>query len=421
VIVIVSPPLCYVFRLEGIMYAQHGTRRNLPPKWLIIALLALPQVAETILAPALPDLARDLHLDAAQTQWVMGIFFLGFAVGVFVWGRVADRWGRRPAMLAGLIAALLGTVAAANAAGYEAILLGRFVQALGLATCSVTTQTILRDRLSGDALTRYFVTLGIVLAWSPAIGPLTGQLVSDWHGYRAVLWVIVVILLLLLLPGMRYLHETRGNPALHMSTRKLAIRMLADPALRRSAVLVAGLNMLVFSFYAAGPFMVGHLAGLGFGWIGLTVALVGSLGAAFNRRLHPGVTAAQRVRYGLVSVLGGVILQLALVLVTGRAGLLWAIAALPVFTGFGLAIPNILGPALRNYGDCLGRAGALFGVAYYALLGAAIAATSALPFGTPVPLCMFWLAVTAMLFLAHRKEQTDQINPTPVGELSKEG
>ena len=50
-------------------------------------------------------------------------------------------------------------------------------------------------------------------------------------------------------------------------------------------------------------------------------------------------------------------------------GWLWAATALPLFAGYGLAIPNLLGPALRRYGHCLGRAGALFGLAYYSLLG----------------------------------------------------
>ncbi|RQR44783.1 MFS transporter [Burkholderia sp. Bp9126] len=396
-------------------------QKELPPTWLVIALLALPQVAETILAPALPDIARVWNLESAQTQWVMGIFFLGFAIGVFVWGRVADQWGRRPAMLGGLTVALLGTVAAAHAPSYTAMLAGRCVQAVGLATCSVTTQTILRDRLNGDALIRYFVTLGIVLAWSPAVGPLSGQLLSDWHGYRAVLWLVVAILSLLLLSGLQYLPETHGNAGLNVSTRKLAMRMLGDQAIWRSAVLVASLNTLMFSFYAAGPFMVGHLPGPGFGWVGLAVALVSSLGAAFNHRLHAGVTSARRVQYGLASVLGGVILQLILVLVTGRAGILWAIAALPVFVGLGLAIPNILGSALRDYGDCPGRAGALFGVAYYTMLGAAIATSAMLPFDTPVPLSTFWLGITALLFLAHGNERKTRADRTRTCKLNNGG
>ncbi|PTB20098.1 MFS transporter [Trinickia symbiotica] len=378
-----------------------GDGSDLPPKWLVIAWLALPQIAETILAPALPDLARVWQLDPAHTQWVMGIFFLGFSAGVLLWGHVSDRFGRRPALLLGLTLALVGTIAATVGSTYGLLLLGRFVQAVGMATCSVTTQTILRDRLGGAALTRYFVTLGMVLSWSPAVGPLAGQIVSDWQGYQGVLSVIAALALILALCGVGYLTETRPPKAANVPMKSLAVRMMTDRSLWSAAILVAGLNALVFSFYAAGPFMVGHLPGLGFGWIGLAVALAGSLGAACNRRLSDSVLPDRRVRYGLLSVLAGVTGQLLFVLASGHAGVFWAIAALPVFAGFGLAIPNILAPALRNYGACLGRAGALFGVTYYLLLGGAIVATAALPFHTPVPLCVFWSIVAVGMLMVH--------------------
>ncbi|WZB73198.1 hypothetical protein WJ968_17875 [Achromobacter xylosoxidans] len=34
-------------------------------------------------------------MDAALTQSVMGIYFLGFAAGVLLWGWLCDAWGRR--------------------------------------------------------------------------------------------------------------------------------------------------------------------------------------------------------------------------------------------------------------------------------------------------------------------------------------
>ncbi|NMK46800.1 multidrug effflux MFS transporter [Achromobacter sp. Bel] len=384
---------------------KHPSRDGLPPRGLILALLALPQIAETILAPALPDLARHWRLDAGAAQSVMGIFFLGFALGVLLWGHLADAWGRRPALLAGLATGLAGTLCALIAPSFEGLLLGRFIQAAGLATCSVTTQTLLRDRLSGDTLTRYFVTLGAVLAWSPAVGPLVGQLVSDRLGYQGVLLAIALVIFLLLAQSGRQLPETRGAATAAVPLRALAHRMLADAPLRRAAVLVAGLNFLVFSFYSAGPFMTGPLSGLGFGWVGLAVAAAGCLGAASNRRLPAQAAPAQRVRYGLRCILAGVLAQGAIVLVNPQPGPMWAIAALPIFAGYGLAIPNLLGPALRQYGHSLGRAGALFGLAYYAMLGTGLAASSWLPFHSALPLSGTWLVVCALLLHTHRRDQ----------------
>jgi hypothetical protein len=235
-------------------------------------------------------------------------------------------------------------------------------------------------------------------------------MLANWGGYKLVLLLVMVFLLLLLFLGKQFIVETRTGPSLaDVSMRDLLLRMATDAAVVRAALLVAGLNAIVFSFYAAGPFMVGHLPGLGFGWIGLCVAVVGSLGAALNRRLPASFGAYQRVRYGLTIVLGGCIVQLLVVLTTGRAGVLWAISASPVFVGFGLALPNVLGPALEGYKDCLGRAGALFGCAYYSLIGAALACTTVLPFDSPIPLAMFWMSVVAILFVAHGKKPLQAI------------
>ena len=193
----------------------------------------------------------------------MGIYFLGFAAGVLLWGWLCDAWGRRPALLAGLCTGLAGTLCAAWAPGFEALLAGRFVQALGLATCSITTQTMLRDRLQGEALTRCFIMLGAVLSWSPALGPLAGQLLADQAGFRGVLGGIAALAGLLLAAGWARVGETRTAPAAPQPMRRLAGRMLRDGELLCTAMLVAGLNLLAFSFYAAGPFMTGRCRGWG--------------------------------------------------------------------------------------------------------------------------------------------------------------
>ncbi|WZB73571.1 MFS transporter [Achromobacter insuavis] len=373
-----------------------------PPSWLVIALLALPQIAETILAPALPDLARHWRLDAAATQPVMGVFFVGFAAGVFLWGHLADTWGRRPAMLAGLATGLAGTLGALAAPHYAALLGGRFVQALGLAACSVVTQTALRDCLDGPRLTRTFVTLGAVLAWSPAVGPLTGQLLADRHGYAGVLATLAVVIALLLGSVAWRWHETRPARTGHVPLAALSGQMLADAALRLAVLRVAGLNLLVFSFYAAGPFMTGRCrdwvsAGWAWAWrwwaawappptAGCPPPRTPSAGCAtacaasrWARRRRPPPWPGDRNRAGC-----------------GRPRRCRCSRAMawrsPICWGRRCAA-----------GHCLGRAGALFGLAYYSLLGLGLAATSWLPFDTPRPLSLAWLGLALALLLARSK------------------
>ena len=91
---------------------------------------------------------------------------------------------------------------------------------------------------------------------------------------------------------------------------------------------------------------------------------------------------ARRVALGLCCVAVGVAAQGLAIWLAPMPGLWWPWPRCP-FAGYGMAIPNLLGPALRRYGDCLGRAGALFSLGYYSLLGLLLAATSWLPFGSP--------------------------------------
>ena len=239
--------------------------RPRPPLLLVLALLALPQVAETILSPALPALASHWRLDDATSQWTMALFFVGFAPGIWLWGWLADRLGRRPALLGGLGLAALATFGAWASTDYSYLLACRLVQGLGLATCSVTVQASLRDVLQGPALMSYFVTLGAVLAWSPAVGPLGGQWLADLGGHPAVFATLAVLLASLAALVVPAWPETRPLLAGTPEPAPLAIfrRVLADRPLQTRALLVAVLNVLVFSFYAAGPFMVGDLPGLG--------------------------------------------------------------------------------------------------------------------------------------------------------------
>lgn len=379
--------------------------RPRPPLLLVLALLALPQVAETILSPALPALASHWRLDDATSQWTMALFFVGFAPGIWLWGWLADRLGRRPALLGGLGLAALATFGAWASTDYSYLLACRLVQGLGLATCSVTVQASLRDVLQGPALMSYFVTLGAVLAWSPAVGPLGGQWLADLGGHPAVFATLAVLLASLAALVVPAWPETRPLLAGTPEPATLAIfrRVLADRPLQTRALLVAVLNVLVFSFYAAGPFMVGDLPGLGLGWIGLAIAIAGSLGALLNRRLPrtriqrspgtPGPGAGGRRRDSADAV--------------GRR----RIRRRPVL---GAASPADLhrlrrgdsqpaGSALHAYDDCRGRAGALFGLAYYLLIGLGLGASTLLPFDRPWPLAAYWSLLGLVALLLARR------------------
>ena len=79
-----------------------------PSLWLIILIVALPQLSETIYTPSLPDIAHALRTSDSMVEYTLTIFLFGFAVGVLLWGNLSDRIGRRPALLMGIGIYLVG-------------------------------------------------------------------------------------------------------------------------------------------------------------------------------------------------------------------------------------------------------------------------------------------------------------------------
>ena len=86
---------------------------------LAIALLMFPQIAQTLYSPALSDIGLVFAVKPPVAAQMLSVFFLAFAVGVVVWGRLCDRLGRRPTMLAGLTLYAAATVLGLTASEFR--------------------------------------------------------------------------------------------------------------------------------------------------------------------------------------------------------------------------------------------------------------------------------------------------------------
>src|SRR6202044_3081727 len=69
---------------------------------LLGALTAVNALAIDMSLPALPVLTQVFGAGADTLQWTLSGYLLGFALGQLFCGPLADRFGRRPLLLAGL-------------------------------------------------------------------------------------------------------------------------------------------------------------------------------------------------------------------------------------------------------------------------------------------------------------------------------
>lgn len=339
---------------------------------LVTALLMFPQIAETIYSPALTDISSRFSVSAPQAALTLSVYFIGFAIGVLLWGGFSDRYGRRPALLAGLGVYALGCLMALWATDFSLLLAARIVTAAGAATGSVVTQTVLRDCYRGRQLAGIFSFIGLALAVSPAVGVYIGGGLTALWGMRGVFSALALLAAALLLSCLALMPETRPQnlrrgPFLHVLRR-----MVGDTRIALAATLVAAFNVSLFSYYSLAPFLFARfdLDALTFGYSGMALAAGSLLGALLNHRL-----LRRNVSLGRILAIACILHLAGGVAVYVLRESIWFVAPVALVTlAWAMAIPLVLGSALSAYGDCRGTAGAFFGLFYYVLIGAGLLA-----------------------------------------------
>lgn len=177
-----------------------------PRRWWALAVLCLSLVLitldNTVLNVALPTLARDLDATTSQLQWIVDSYQLVFAGLLFTAGSLADRYGRKGMLSAGLVVFGIGTVAAAFSGSAEALIATRAFMGIGGAMIMPSTLSILgtvfpdaRERTRAIAIWAAMAAVGI------ALGPVLGGVLLAHFSWGSIFMVNLPVVLVALVAG----------------------------------------------------------------------------------------------------------------------------------------------------------------------------------------------------------------------------
>lgn len=147
-----------------------------------------------------PDIRRDYGVSQGQAGWVITGYLLVFAVGIPLYGRVADLYSLRRVFTSGLVVLAAGSLVCALAPTLPVLVAGRVLQAAGasaipaLGFAAITKSLPPGER--GTALGLLSSSVGI----GAAVGPVVGGVVAGLAGWH-VLFYATLVLSLLLAPG----------------------------------------------------------------------------------------------------------------------------------------------------------------------------------------------------------------------------
>ncbi|WP_188446922.1 multidrug effflux MFS transporter [Sphingomonas psychrolutea] len=152
---------------------------------LIAALMALAALGIDTMLPALPNIAQRLGVDAIREgPLILTVFVIGLGIGQLIHGPLTDRYGRRPVLICGLIAYIIGNLLAGLAGNFTLLLVARFASGLAIASGRVVTIALIRDCFSGRAMAQVTSLAFMVFMAVPIVAPSIGQgilLVGSWR------------------------------------------------------------------------------------------------------------------------------------------------------------------------------------------------------------------------------------------------
>lgn len=161
---------------------------------IVVALIIGAFVAilnETLLGNAFPDLMTALHVKPSTIQWLSTAYMLVVGVLVPITAILQEWFTTRQMFIGAMSLFLAGTIIAALSPGFEVLLVGRVVQALGtglmLPVMMNTILAIFPPESRGGAMG----LIGLVIMVAPAIGPTVSGLILDSLDWRWMFYLII--------------------------------------------------------------------------------------------------------------------------------------------------------------------------------------------------------------------------------------
>ena len=167
---------------------------------LLAGLMALNAFAIDAMIPALPDIGRSLHVaHENDRQLVVIAYFIGFASTQLLWGPLADRFGRKPILAAGVTLYGIFALLCAFAGSFPLLIAGRVAMGASAAVTRVLVVAMVRDLFEAESMARVMSLVFMTFMLVPVLAPNIGQAILLFAPWRAIFVVLAGYALAMLL------------------------------------------------------------------------------------------------------------------------------------------------------------------------------------------------------------------------------
>ncbi|MEO1080351.1 MAG: Bcr/CflA family efflux MFS transporter [Pseudomonadota bacterium] len=229
----------------------------------LVMVTSLGPLAMSSFVPAIPAIAAEFAVTASVAQLTLSVSILTMAVASLAYGSLADRFGRRPVLLAGILIGLLGSVLCAIGPRIELVIVGRALQAAGASTGFVLARVIVRDVYGDEKSTGVLAYITAAMTLAPMLGPIMGGVLIDGIGWRAIFVVVAIVAAVLLATVAMRLPETRpaGLNQERVPLGSGYLRVLGNANYLKFLLFGTMSQAAFFGFVAGAPYIMSEILG----------------------------------------------------------------------------------------------------------------------------------------------------------------
>lgn len=365
------------------------------PMFTLLLMISFASVNAVMFTPALPDIATFFAISHDSAQLTISWFLIGYASGQLLYGPLANRFGRKPAIYGGICLQIISSFICAFSGKihwYPLLVIGRMMLALGAGVGLKMTFTLVNECYKPKEASKKISYLILAFAVTPGLSAALGGVLNESFGWESCFYAGAIYGVLLLALCSR-LPETLSKPDHH--ALKWDHLMASYGAQFKNRNLVAGALMMgtstafVYTFAAIAPFVAINILSMGsaeYGGANILPSIGLGIGTLFSAKLSERFDSDFMIKVGISIATIGVLVMLLASWLHGNAIHSIFIPMMIIYFGLSAILSHASSLAMSTVED--------------KSHGAAVMSFINMGLGTVIVLCLGFLPVSTMLMPA---------------------
>ncbi len=155
-----------------------------------------------IFVPSFTQIQQQFNISEFWLVALLSSNFIGYLISLVFAGALSDKYGRKPIIIIGLSIFIIGSILCFWGASYNMLLIGRFIQGIGIAGPAILGFLIIADKYDLKKQQYYMAILNGLINVSIGIAPVAGSYITyyfNWHGNFAALLILGCLCLLMVI------------------------------------------------------------------------------------------------------------------------------------------------------------------------------------------------------------------------------